>query len=389
MNDSPFTKVLPSSKSLSDLFGPENVDRAIEILKTPAAIAVIASVGIHGLLGVSLPVLSSKDAAVDSHQKTTKLIDLTPSEQSRLPQSTSAITFPPLQNVLPNSTTLPDPLSGNLFKPLPDPSLNLFSPPNTSTTPNTRPSTSTRTSTTTTTTTTTTPTYDFSRYFLGTPLPALTPGQPLVTPPTPTPTPSPQSDPTQGATNTPLPPGATGPTPTTTPSPGPTPAATPTATPGLAQIEAERKARALLAYQITAQMQAFQTPGGAPSDSPEDILTRYNTWRSAIIRTGAASMEDLQRESVAYTKLYPDDRAVTTLPCQTDGCDDKSVIFVVAIAPDGKLLGYPGITKATGDKALDKAAQQLFETTLLKKLQVPPKEQRMTVYSVSVDFEKK
>lgn len=62
------------------------------------------------------------------------------------------------------------------------------------------------------------------------------------------------------------------------------------------------------------------------------------------------------------------------------------MIFVVAIDPEGQMLGDPGVIRTTGDKALDQAATQVFLNTLLPNLQKPPAKKRLTLYSVSVDF---
>lgn len=67
-----------------------------ETLRSSTGKAALASLGIHGLLGVVLPVLPFDSKPVESQmQRTVGLIELTPAEQSRLPQvSTPQVTIP-------------------------------------------------------------------------------------------------------------------------------------------------------------------------------------------------------------------------------------------------------------------------------------------------------
>ena len=69
-----------------------------ETLRSSTGKAALASLGIHGLLGVVLPVLPFDSKPVESQLQTTVgLIELTPAEQSRLPQvSTPQVTIPPV-----------------------------------------------------------------------------------------------------------------------------------------------------------------------------------------------------------------------------------------------------------------------------------------------------
>ncbi len=67
-----------------------------ELLLNPSAIAVVVSIGIHGLLALSLPTLSASSLQQEQNTRSTvKVVALTPTEQSRLPQTTP---LPPLTN---------------------------------------------------------------------------------------------------------------------------------------------------------------------------------------------------------------------------------------------------------------------------------------------------
>jgi hypothetical protein len=77
-----------------------------QTLFQPTGIAVMASVGIHAALGVSLPYLPISSQEKPS-SRTVQLVQLSPTEQSRLPQ----LTPPPLSNQLGSLYPLPPGLS--------------------------------------------------------------------------------------------------------------------------------------------------------------------------------------------------------------------------------------------------------------------------------------
>ncbi|HEY9812550.1 MAG TPA: hypothetical protein V6D31_03285, partial [Candidatus Sericytochromatia bacterium] len=61
-----------------------------ELLLNPGAIATVVSIGIHGLLALSLPTLSAFSQPKEQKiQSSVQVVALTPTEQSRLPQTTS------------------------------------------------------------------------------------------------------------------------------------------------------------------------------------------------------------------------------------------------------------------------------------------------------------
>ena len=87
-------------------------------LHLPTAIAAVASLGIHGLLALSLPTLSASSKPEEQQKGTVKVVELTPAEQRRLPQSSQATqplpeTIPP-----PNVPLPPNPLNSNRHIPI-------------------------------------------------------------------------------------------------------------------------------------------------------------------------------------------------------------------------------------------------------------------------------
>lgn len=83
-------------------------------LSQPASIAMAASVGIHGLLFVLLPMLPSNSfEPSDNEQRTVDLVELTPDELSRLPDLSTPETpdFPKIPDVQAN-----DPSRNDLFR---------------------------------------------------------------------------------------------------------------------------------------------------------------------------------------------------------------------------------------------------------------------------------
>ncbi|HEY9690778.1 MAG TPA: energy transducer TonB [Oculatellaceae cyanobacterium] len=95
-----------------------------ELLLNPSAIAVVVSIGIHGLLALSLPTLSADSKEEEQNiRRSVEVVALTPTEQARLPQTTS---LPPLTT---NTQPLPltPPLTSLPVVPLLPPSGNYSS----------------------------------------------------------------------------------------------------------------------------------------------------------------------------------------------------------------------------------------------------------------------
>lgn len=65
-----------------------------EGLRSSTSVAALASLGIHGLLWAVLPILPL-DSTLDTQLRTVGLVELTPQEQSRLPQASSGVVPPP------------------------------------------------------------------------------------------------------------------------------------------------------------------------------------------------------------------------------------------------------------------------------------------------------
>src|SRR5919199_90866 len=84
----------------------------------PTGIAVLASVGIHGLLGVSLPYLSNASREKPKPIRNVQLTDLSPTEQSRLPELAPSPSLPnqskSLSPLPPSISSLPSASSKNL-----------------------------------------------------------------------------------------------------------------------------------------------------------------------------------------------------------------------------------------------------------------------------------
>ena len=80
-----------------------------EMLRQPTGIATVASLGVHGVLWVLLPILPLASKTTEAEvQKPVQLVELTPAEINRLPNfATPQISLPPL------------PKSNNLYPPLP------------------------------------------------------------------------------------------------------------------------------------------------------------------------------------------------------------------------------------------------------------------------------
>lgn len=72
----------------------ENLGTILNALRQPTTIALVASLGVHGLFLAGLPFLSSVQSKQPQAQETVQLIELSPAEQSRLPSAALSQTFP-------------------------------------------------------------------------------------------------------------------------------------------------------------------------------------------------------------------------------------------------------------------------------------------------------
>ena len=109
-----------SYASLTKSF-PDFIKSCSETLFQPTGIAVMASVGVHVLLGAALPYMSLSSQEKPKPRRTVQLVQLSPTEQGRLPQL-SPSPLPPLPNQFPSlSNQLPplSPLPSSLSSPFP------------------------------------------------------------------------------------------------------------------------------------------------------------------------------------------------------------------------------------------------------------------------------
>lgn len=84
-----------SLKNVPDLFQPQNLDKAGQFLRQPLALAVLASLGAHALLAVSMPMWSaSGEKKPDT--RSVPIVELSPLEQARLPQTDLPKSLSPL-----------------------------------------------------------------------------------------------------------------------------------------------------------------------------------------------------------------------------------------------------------------------------------------------------
>jgi len=84
-----------SLKNVPDLFQPQNLEKAGQFLRQPIALAVLASLGAHALLAFTLPIWSASGQK-QSQTQSVPLVELSPLEQARTPQSDLSTALSPL-----------------------------------------------------------------------------------------------------------------------------------------------------------------------------------------------------------------------------------------------------------------------------------------------------
>lgn len=92
-----------SLKNVPDLFQPQNLDKAGQFLRQPLALAVLASLGAHALLAASMPMWSASGEK-QPDTKSVSVVELSPLEQARLPQSDLSKALSPLPKTANKST---------------------------------------------------------------------------------------------------------------------------------------------------------------------------------------------------------------------------------------------------------------------------------------------
>ena len=313
MSDSSLLKALPD-------FTPE---RILYILRQPLTIAFLASIGVHGLLGIGLPLLSSEETTADE-KGAVSLIELSPQERSQVPPASLAQPFPSLlpQQPSPQPTltpTHPSPFptigSSDLYKyPL--------TPPG--------------------------PTFNYPETSSPIIIPSII--RPVPVQPSPQSTPSPS--PTAG----------------TAPSPSPTVSTSPSAKD----------------LQGTQEATPDSSPASSPTPNPTDpaqaqkiALEQFGTFNEAgttreatlasingVLATQKISYDDLkdrkpsiQRQLI--TAVYPKDACPFKL--------ERQAAIGVLIQPDGKPAAEPQVITSSGFKGLDAAAIQYVKEEIIAK----------------------
>lgn len=101
-------------KSFPALFNLENRAKTGALLLQPMSLAVLASLGVHGLLWFGLPLMSASEPQQADSQRSVPLVELSPVEQARLPQLSNSpllgLPKPSVEttSIVPNSlTTVP------------------------------------------------------------------------------------------------------------------------------------------------------------------------------------------------------------------------------------------------------------------------------------------
>ncbi|MGA7933604.1 MAG: hypothetical protein WCA35_08660 [Kovacikia sp.] len=299
-------------KGPSDLLRQENLDKALEILRQPFSLAVLASLGVHGLLWAILPMLPPAQSP-ESTPESVKVIELSPADQARIPElANPQVNLPPISN----QTKLPTQSSKTPIA---------KSPPSI---------------------------LDDSFYNFPILPPAPVPlfpnlNIPIVDSPQrnsgitlPKPTPTPSVKPSSAAD------GAKKPD-TSTPSPTPSAASTrPEKLPEKAII-------ALREQQEKIRREREQPSEGAATQS--EATKQFQEWLNKTAQTANIPVETLSGSIQKPREIR--------IQCPSGGCPEKAsrvAALILAVNPDGKVVGSPLMTP-TGDKDLDQAVKDTLK----------------------------
>lgn len=339
-----------------------------EILRQPTWVAALASVGIHGLFWIVLPVLplSSKTAESDKQQPV-KVVELSPSEQSRLPEF-SANAFPSNLNLGANAlppVSLPANSSQtDLFPFLPPPQ---------------QPSTQLPPSTSA-------PLYNFSPITPPPPATSWSFSSPLdlsrsknlplqeATPPAPnpnpglkaTPKPEPKAETSPFPTAIPVLPSGPlslsleSPNPTTTPSIPPEPSASSSANSSESTGRPKKIPQSAIAYQQEKikEYREKYARNNANTTEPE-LRANLSSWiNSAKEEYKGDSLADQWEKKDEITSLYPQ----SACPAKLQG----TAVIGLVVAPEGQPAGEPRVLLSSGYKLLDETALNYVKTTPLQ-----------------------
>ncbi|MDX2212817.1 MAG: hypothetical protein SFY66_05950 [Oculatellaceae cyanobacterium bins.114] len=310
-------------KSLPKTLGP--------MLREPTSLAIIASVGVHGLMWVVLPLLpvQSSQAEEPEIRRSVALLELTPAEQGRLPDfSTPQVTVPPVpeESDFYSLTPLPNPYSPAPTQPS-SPNYQTFPP---IVLPQLPPP----------------PQYSYRR-----PNPLFQRRTGIVIPPDP-------------------PPEATGPSPTPSVTPSVTPSATPSAPPGAEGLNPNTNSGQPNPSNPT------PAPSGTPPTAPSDRIARlqqeqqqlrelyrfngtgtgtgYGVESSGRWFTDALrqSPEDLDRVPRHELEIAPPRGACLFRAPQAPG----EAWFGVVLDGEGSFAGQPTKLRSSGYEAFDQQA---------------------------------
>ena len=315
-----------SPKNTSNVFTQETLERVLVALRQPFSIAVLASLGVHGLLWAALPnFLAETEKAPDTKQRV-QTVSLSPAEQSQLPQFgltqlPQALSPAKLSKPAQSTIKLPNPKLYN------DPSL-----------------------------------YNF---------PILEPPPPIVFPPLgglpsgldfkmPSPTKSPQTKPTAQATVPPKPPGS------------PAPTKTGQDTKASADTTGPVRPEKLSPEQLTAlrqqgerssQLQALYTFNAPARGSEVDAF-------NANAATFIGSAKRLTGGDADDSRLYKTPERVSGL-FPKEACPFvrglRNASFGAIVKPDGSLAETPIVLLTSGFKGLDNAAIDDIASTVKNK----------------------
>jgi outer membrane biosynthesis protein TonB len=303
-------------KNLPDLLRQENLDKTLEVLRQPFSLAILASLGIHALLGVTLPMLPAAKPK-EPDPEAVKVVELSPAEQARIPElSNPQVNFPPISS----KTKLPDQSSKSSIAKTP-PSI-----------------------------------FDDSLYNF----PALPPAPISIFPDIPIPIrDSPQRTVNRTATPTPTP------TPTVKPTSSSTanttkPDTQPSAPAPTASVASTRPEKipqaaivALREQQEKIRREREQSSAGVTTQSEAAKL--FQEWLNET-----AQAENIPVETLSGSLQKPSEIQIR---CPAKVCPEKAsrtAALILAVNQNGKVIGNPLLT-STGDKDLDQAAKDTIK----------------------------
>jgi hypothetical protein len=313
-------------KNLPDLLRQENLDKTLEVLRQPFSLAILASLGVHALLGVTLPMLpAAKHKEPDP--EAVKVVELSPAEQARIPElSNPQVNFPPVSS----KTKLPDQSSKSSIAKTP-PSI-----------------------------------FDDSLYNF----PALPPAPISIFPDIPIPI---RDSPQRTVVNR-----TATPTPTPTPTVKPTSSSTATAT----KPDTQPSAPAPPASVASTRPEKIPQAAIVALREEQEKIRRDQELANAVTGvTGAATATDGTKQlqewqnNIAQTeKVSPDAFVIQTphdasIPCPDGKCPDQTtkIIFLLAVNPDNQMVGKPRVL-AIGDSEQTKTVQNVLTKDVLNQI---------------------